>query len=53
MDLLQQLASGNEPSARTELATFEQNHRISKLWPKITLPGMDIHLSMAFSYPFV
>ena len=36
-----------------ELDTFEQNHRISKNWPKIKLPEQDVYLSLAFSYPFV
>jgi len=38
---------------KIDLDTFEQNHRISKNWPKITLPDSEISLSMAFSYPFV
>ena len=32
---------------------FEQHHRISKNWPKVQIPGTQIFLSMAFSYPFV
>lgn len=35
------------------LDTFEQNIRISKMWPKIQIPGTKISVSMAFSYPFV
>lgn len=53
MELLEQLVDGNVPEGRVELNTFEQNHRISKLWPKVKLPDEDIELSMAFSYPFV
>lgn len=33
--------------------TFEQNHRISKNWPRFKVPGFEIYLSLAFSYPFV
>jgi hypothetical protein len=43
----------NQQGNHFELDTFEQNHRISKFWPRVQLPGKDIHLSMAFSYPFV
>lgn len=56
MDLIADLASGTyarKKGQRIELDTFEQNHRISKFWPKVELPGLDISLSMAFSYPFV
>lgn len=38
---------------KIELDTFEQNHRISKFWPRVTLPAIGIELSLAFSYPFV
>lgn len=54
MDLLCDIIS--EPMkkrSKIELDTFEQNHRISRNWPKIPIPGMEIFLSMAFSYPFV
>jgi hypothetical protein len=33
--------------------TFEQNHRISKNWPRFKVPGFEAYLSLAFSYPFV
>lgn len=52
MELIGDLVA-NKKRGRIELDTFEQNHRISKLWPKVEIPGIDIALSMAFSYPFV
>lgn len=52
MDLINDIIS-NKNKSRIELDTFEQNHRISKLWPKVQIPGLNVALSMAFSYPFV
>lgn len=42
MELLQQLVDGNAPNQKVQLNTFEQNHRISKLWPKIKIPNQHI-----------
>lgn len=54
MQLLTDLVDNpNRKAQKLDLDTFEQNHRISKNWPKITLPDSEISLSMAFSYPFV
>jgi hypothetical protein len=50
---LNSLINNSHKQQELELDTFEQNHRISKNWPKITLPELQITLSMAFSYPFV
>lgn len=52
MDLIDDLACGQQ-AGKIALDTFEQNHRISKLWPKIDIPATSVCLSMAFSYPFV
>lgn len=52
MDLIDELIRQG-PKKKVQLDTFEQNHRISKNWPKITLPNSEVSLSMAFSYPFV
>jgi hypothetical protein len=54
MQLLTDLIENpNTKRQKLDLDTFEQNHRISKNWPKITLPDSEISVSMAFSYPFV
>ena len=53
IELIEQLIGGNYQEKVKSLDTFEQNHRISKLWPKIVLLESNIQLSMAFSYPFV
>ena len=54
IELLLDLRQGKIPvTKKIELDTFEQNHRISKNWPRFKIPGYEIYLSMAFSYPFV
>lgn len=59
MQLIDDLIDGNLELKKgdiIELDTFEQNHRISKFWPKIKMVderGQEINLSLAFSYPFV
>ena len=52
MELVDDLISKKE-KGKVALDTFEQNHRISKNWPRIKLPGTEVTVSMAFSYPFV
>lgn len=56
IQLIDDLISNNvglKKGTTLELDTFEQNHRISKFWPQLELPNLGIHLSLAFSYPFV
>ena len=52
MELVDDLIDKKE-KGKLALDTFEQNHRISKNWPRIKLPGTEVTVSMAFSYPFV
>jgi|JI6StandDraft_1071083.scaffolds.fasta_scaffold200792_1 hypothetical protein len=52
MTLIDDLMQG-KIKGKVALDTFEQNHRISKMWPRISLPGTEVSISMAFSYPFV
>jgi uncharacterized membrane protein len=40
MELLNYLIEDPTKKKKIELDTFEQNHRISKNWPKITLPEL-------------
>lgn len=52
MELIDDLISGKKRE-KVSIDTFQQNHRISKMWPRISLLGTDVSVSMAFSYPFV
>ena len=54
MELLSNLKAGKVSCTKQiKIDTFEQNHRISKNWPLFKIPGYEVYLSMAFSYPFV
>lgn len=52
MGLVGQLAESKDVGV-VAVDTFEQNHRISKNWPRVQVPDTQVSLSMAFSYPFV
>lgn len=52
MNAIEDLIKGKDKGP-IEIDTFEQNHRISKLWPRVSVPGTKVSVSMAFSYPFV
>lgn len=52
MELLSNLKAGRVSCTKQiKIDTFEQNHRISKNWPLFKIPGYEVYLSMAFSYP--
>ena len=54
LELLDDLNGGKTSVTKNQsIDTFEQHHRISKSWPKVKIPGYEVFLSMAFSYPFV
>jgi hypothetical protein len=53
VELIEELLMEKTIDRSVSLDTFEQNIRISKLWPKVTLSGTRVSLSMALSYPFV
>lgn len=54
MELVESLRDGKISQYRTiEMDVFEQGHRISKNWPRLKLPGTEVYVSLAFSYPYV
>ena len=52
MELINDFIAG-KVKGKVNIDTFEQNHRISKIWPRVKLPDTEVSVSMAFSYPFV
>jgi hypothetical protein len=48
------IEDSTRPTAtKVEFDVFEQHHRVTKKWPKIPIPNLNIYLSLAYSYPFV